>query len=65
MVVERSVIKIICRKGISETIMRTWVKNNVRIIIHGPRFPIVIMKGSSELGYAVPKEKNIRIMGKQ
>ena len=27
-------------ESVSEVIMRTWVKNSVRITVHGPRFPI-------------------------
>ena len=39
-------------KAFSEVIMRTWVKNSVKIIAHGPRLPII---GLSELGNTVPK----------
>ena len=39
-------------ESISEVIMRTWVKNSVRITAHCPRFPIVRL---SKLDYTVPK----------
>ena len=41
-----------CESENSEVIMRTWVKNSVRITDHGPRFPII---GFSRLGYTTPK----------
>ena len=55
MVVERSVIDVVYCDSISEVIMRIWVKNNVRVIVHGLRFPI---GGLSELGYTAPKVKS-------
>ena len=64
MVVERSVVnRLNYYESMSEVIMRTWVKNNVRIIIPGPRFPknIYIL-----VGYTVPKKRNVNsVMGKK
>ena len=54
MVAERLVMdsEKLCCESIPEVIMWIWVKNSVRIIAHGLRFPI---RGYSELGYTAFK----------